>query len=58
MTPMKEEISMSARMNEVGMAMVNMMPLWELQRDYKELHIFYICEDGKAVDIGTEPWEE
>jgi len=49
---------MSARMNEVGMAMVNMMPLWELQRDYDELHIYYICEDGKAVDIGTEPWED
>ena len=49
---------MSALMNEEGMAAVNQMPLWEVERDYNELHIFYVLEDGKATMIGTEPWED
>ena len=48
---------MSATMSSEGMAAVNQMPLWEAQKDYDELHIFYVCADGQAVEIGTEPWE-
>ena len=47
---------MAVQMNAEGMAAVNSIPLWELVRDYEELGIFYIANDGMAVQIGTEEW--
>lgn len=49
---------MSALMSAEGMRAVNMMPLWEVIRDYEDLGIYYVCADGQATEIGTEDWED
>ena len=54
MTPMKEETVMSVRMDAKLADAINQLPLWEMERDYKEMRIFYVCEDGMAVDFGVE----
>lgn len=54
MTPMKEETVMSVRMDAKLADAINQLPLWEMERDYREMRIFYVCEDGMAVDFGVE----
>lgn len=49
---------MSVLMSAEGMAAVNLMPLTEVVRDYEELGIYYVLQDGKATEIGTEPWKD
>ena len=47
---------MSAMLNDEGIATINTLPLWEVLRDYEELGIFYVCEDGMVTKLGTEDW--
>ena len=45
---------MSVRMDARLADTINKLPLYEMVRDYNEMGIYYVCEDGKAVDFGVE----